>query len=166
MSMKLDALNKAKTGKRNRDQILALMPAPKYEDGLTKQCHKDECDISKIMDRFEKTATISHVAKYEGVYADFSDFDFHEQTNRLTKGIEIFDALPAELRQEFGQSPAKFFRYVNDPQNSSELKYKLAGMAAPGRQLPSADQEAAKAAASEPLASEKTKEAPAKPEPK
>ncbi len=108
-----------------------------YLDGRTKQCFRDECDIQKIMARADRVGTISHLKKFEGVYADYADFDFFEQTQKLTRGREIFDELPGELRQEFGQSPAKFFEYVNDPANKEELLKKLPGLAAPGRQLPS-----------------------------
>jgi len=151
MSLALRILSNGR--KMSRKATLALRPDIEYNDGRTKQCFKDECDIDKIMTRFNLTGTISHLAKFEGTYADFSDFDFHEQTTRLTKGREIFDALPAELRQEFGQSPAKFFAYVNDPANINELAEKLPDLAAPGRQLPrtaspDADLEAADAASS------------------
>ncbi len=127
----------------------------KYTDGRTKQSFKNECDINKIMARAEKAGTISHLQKFEGVYADYSDFDFFEQTQKLTKGREVFDALPAELRREFGQSPAAFFNYVNDPANVDDLREKLPALAAPGTQLPDvippdADTEAARAAVSEP----------------
>ncbi len=165
MSQKLYNLRARDERKKlSRDQILALAEPLKYEDGMTKQCHASECDINKIMARFDRTGTISHVAKYEGVYADFSDFDFHEQTNKLTRGREIFDDLPAEIRQEFGQNPGKFFAWVNDPKNEDDVRAKLLGLGEPGRQLPSADQEAAIAAASEPVASETIKEPPATPE--
>ncbi len=127
----------------------------KYTDGRTKQCFKDECNINKIMARAEKAGTISHLQKFEGIYADYSDFDFFEQTQKLTKGREVFDALPAELRREFGQSPAAFFNYVNDPANVDDLRERLPALAAPGTQLPDvnppdADTEAARAAVSEP----------------
>ncbi len=88
------------------------------------------------MARFDTTGTISHLTKFEGVYADFSDFDFHAQTTKLSQGREIFDALPAEIRREFGQSPAAFFEYVNDPKNVDELRKKLPALAKPGQQLP------------------------------
>ncbi len=122
-----------------------------YSDGRTKQCFKDECDIEKIMARADRAGTISHLDKYQGVYADFSDYDFHAQTAQLTRGREIFDDLPAELRQEFGQSPAKFFAFVNDPSNLDKLREILPGLAAPGIQLPqtsppNADTQAAQAA--------------------
>ncbi len=136
MSQALALLASADPRKKlSRTQTIALAKAIVYNDGRTKQCHKDECDINKIMTRFEVTGTISHLEKYEGVYADFSDFDFHEQTNRLTRGREIFDDLPAELRQEFSQSPAKFFEFVNDPKNIDELRHKLPALAKPGQQL-------------------------------
>ncbi len=121
--------------KLTRTQTIALAKAIAYNDGRTKQCHKDECDIDKIMTRFSVTGTISHLEKFEGVYADFSDFDFHEQTNQLARGREIFDALPAELRREFGQSPAAFFEYVNNPENVDELRNKLPALAKPGQQI-------------------------------
>ncbi len=137
-----------------------LEQVKKYTDGRTKQCFKNECDIKKIMARADKAGTISHLEKFQGVYADYSNVDFQKMTQELTRGREIFDELPAELRQEFSQSPQKFFAYVNDPANINDLRKKLPGLAEPGRQIinptrpPTADEEAALAAASEPLASE------------
>ncbi len=138
MSLALRAIVEAKGFKKQptREQCLALIPEKTYDDGRTKQCHRDECDIQKIMARFEKTGTISHLSKFEGVYADFSDFDFHEQSNKLAQGESIFASLPAEIRREFGQSPQEFFNYVNDPANLPDLVKKLPGLAQPGTQLP------------------------------
>jgi len=156
MSMHLAKLASLDSRKKlTRTQIIALEKAKVYNDGRTKQCHKDECDINKIMARFDKTGTISHLEKFEGVYGDFSDFDFHEQTNKLTRGREIFDALPAELRREFSQSPAKFFEFVNLPENVDKLREKLPPLAKPGQQLPpvaspTVDHEAAVEAANTP----------------
>ncbi len=141
-----------------RQEIIALAPALVFDDGVTKQAFKDETNIVKIMARADKLGTISHLQKFEGVYADFADFDFFEQTQKLTQGREIFDELPAEVRKEFGQSPAAFFAYVNDPKNADDLAKKLPNLARPGKQMASAkpqdaDTEAAEKAASEPLAS-------------
>jgi len=135
MSQKLRKLGDELGVYLHREEILELEPPKTYDDGRTKQSYKDECDIDKIMARFAKTNTISHLAKHQGQYADFSDFDFHEQTRMLTRGREIFDDLPAEVRREFGQSPAAFFQYVNDPANADDLHKKIPGLAAPGDQL-------------------------------
>ncbi len=159
MSMRLaEILRNTSPKPKTREKLLAIVPQPEYKDGRTKQAFKDETDIKNIMARADKAGTISHLQKFQGVYADFSDFDFHEQTKKLTRGREIFDELPAEIRQEFGQSPAKFFNYVNDPANEADLHKKLPGLAAPGRQIttvrPETADEAAVAAAREPQANE------------
>lgn len=108
--------------------------AIEYTDGRTKQSFKDETDINIILRRAQKAGTLSHLEKYQGVYADFSDFDFMEAQINLTRGREVFDALPSEIRKEFSNSPAAFFGYVNDPANADDLRKKLPGLAAPGRQ--------------------------------
>ncbi len=143
-----------------------LKQIQKYTDGRTKQSFKDECDIKKIMARAEKAGTMSHLEKFQGVYADYSDVDFHQLTDTLRKGREVFDELPAEIRNEFNQSPQQFFAYVNNPANKDKLLEKLPALAAPGRQLPkitppSADEEAVIAASSEPASVTTTTQAPA-----
>ncbi len=132
--------------------MLGTKQPQKYTDGRTKQSFKDETDINKIIMRAEKTGTISHLTKYKGVYADFADFDYFGNLQKLTRGREIFDDLPAELRNEFAGSPSQFFDYVNNPANVDRLEKLLPDLAAPGRQLavitpPNADEAAAAVAA-------------------
>ncbi len=107
---------------------------PTYKDGRTKQSFKDETDIEKMLSRAQAAGTISHLEKYQGSYGDFADFDFFDSILMLTKGREVFDALPSELRSEFNQSPEQFFAYVNDPANKDDLEKKLPMLAEPGRQ--------------------------------
>ncbi len=166
MSMFLAKLRKeVKKANLSREEILALRPKKVYDDGRTKQSFKNETDIEKIMARADVTGTISHLAKYEGVYADFSDFDFHKQNNMLSRGREIFADLPAEVRKEFNQSPAAFFEFVNDPKNIEDLRNKLPPLAEPGRQItqvsaPDADTQAALDAAETPVIGETGATAP------
>ncbi len=142
---------------------------PTYNDGRTKQTFRDETDINKILQRAQKTGTISHLNKHQAQYADFSEYDFFENTMMLTKGREIFDDLPSEIRSEFNGSPAGFFKYVNDPENKDRLIKLLPGLAAPGRQNidVSGKEKASLDAVSEVVPSEKKKLIPeAKPEDK
>ena len=125
-----------------------------YNDGRTKQAFKDETDINKILKRAQKTGTILHLNKYEGRYGDFGDFDFFEAQMMLTKGREIFDALPSEIRNEFGQSQGDFFAYVNDPANKDRLEELLPALAAPGRQNIDVSGKTSGDVISEPVASE------------
>ncbi len=105
-----------------------------FNDGRTKQSFRDETDINMILKRAQKSGTISHLAKYEARYGDFSDFDFFEAQRRMAEGREIFDELPPEIRREFSQSPGEFFAYVNDPANVDRISQLLPELAAPGRQ--------------------------------
>jgi len=116
------------------DEDGRLIQVQEYKDGRTKQSFRDETDINKILHRAQSAGTLSHLQKHEGTYSDFSDFDFLEAQINLTKGREIFDVLPSELRNEFSQSPAAFFAYVNDPENADKLREKLPGLSQPGRQ--------------------------------
>ncbi len=143
---------------------------PKYLDGRTKQSFKDETDINKLLARAQKTGTISHLNKHEAHYGDFETFDFFEANLKLTAGREIFDDLPSEIRSEFDQSPAKFFQYVNDPENKDRLGKLLPGLAEPGKQLIdvkgniSADVEKARAASIKPDSEVAPTDQPAKPD--
>ncbi len=127
---------------------------PTYNDGRTKQAFKDETDIVKMLSRAQKAGTLSHLEKFEGTYGDFADYDFFENQLKMTKGREVFDALPSELRSEFNQSPAQFFEYVNDPANAESLSKKLPALAAPGRQNIDLSGKTPPGVESEPVASE------------
>lgn len=116
-------------------EILDQLQQPAYLDGRTVQSFKDETDINRIMDRARVTGTISHLSRYEARYGDFADFDFLDAQVKLNQGREIFDALPAELRKEFGQSPAEFFSFINNPDNVERREKIMRTLAQPGRQL-------------------------------
>lgn len=106
-----------------------------YDDGRTKQSFKSSTEISKILHKAQKTGVISHLAKHEGVYGDFADFDFATAQNTIARANSIFAELPSELRNEFSQDPAKFFEYANNDENVGRLTELLPGLAAPGRQM-------------------------------
>ena len=116
---------------------MSMIPIEKkdYSDGRTKQSFKDSTDINKIVAKWQKTGTISHLAKHQPVYGDFSDIDdLLSAHNRMVRGVEIFNELPSEVRKEFNQDIGEFFRYVNDPANKDDLAEKLPALAKPGRQ--------------------------------
>lgn len=147
---------------------MSFLPLKKkgYPPTLTKQSFKDETDINKLLHRAQKSGSLSHLEKYEGVYGDFADFDFFEAQLNLTKGREVFDALPSEIRNEFHQSPAEFFHYVNDPANADDLRKKLPALAQPGRQNLDVSGKSPPGDAREPQATETTTtEAPGASEP-
>lgn len=112
---------------------------PVYEKpGRTKQSFMDECDINKILDRAGKVGSLSHLEKFGAEYADFSEAptDLLQAQERIQRGNEIFERLPAEVRREFKQDAFKFFEFVNDPANSDRLREVLPQLAQRGTQMP------------------------------
>ncbi len=111
--------------------------APKvYKDGRTKQAFKDQCDITKILSKAQKTGTISHLNKHEASYGDFADFDYFEAQLQIAKANTIFDELPSEVRREFNQNPQEFFEFANHPDNVGRLAELLPKIAEPGQLMP------------------------------
>lgn len=115
---------------------MGMIPSkPKdYSDGRTKQSFKDGTDINKLLSKSQRADTLSHLAKYEPQYGDFSDFDFDSAQRTLARARSIFAEVPSEVRKEFNQDPREFFAFVNDPANADQLARVLPELAAPGRQ--------------------------------
>ena len=108
------------------DKVVHRKPFEAYEkpkrmpkgDSLTQQSSKDSCDINSILKRYRKTGVISHFRADGGSYEDMPpSMDFHEAVNLVMEAQAGFDALPATVRSEFGNDPAKFLDFLKDPDN-------------------------------------------------
>ena len=136
---KLVELEREKPKKQQRPtqtnaQCLALCPVKTFGESMTKQGLEDETNINRLLSRAQRAGTLSHLQKYEPMYGEMADFDFLTAQLTLRKAQESFDALPSEIRYEFHNSPAEFFKFVNDPENKDKLAEKLPALAKPGRQ--------------------------------
>lgn len=100
-----------------------------------KQSFKDQCDINRILDRAKRTGVVSHLQRHQGTFGDFRNFDFEDAQFKLAHANSIFYDLGAEVRKEFGNSPAKFFKFASDPANAEKLA-QIPELARPGRQFP------------------------------
>lgn len=144
-------------GQTKQDEIV-------YNDGRTKQAFKNSTDINKILQRAQKTGTISHLAKHGKAYGDFADFDFFEAQTRLAAGRSIFEELPSEVRREFQNDPGRFFAFANDPENVGRLGELLPKIAEKGNYWPTVIRNAGAAAPSEPETPEVPETPPEVPE--
>ena len=87
------------------------------EPTRAQQHHKDECDINVILERFGKTGQLP-VNAISGTYGDFSGvYDYHTALNTLIAAESEFDSLPANIRKQFGNEPAKLIEFLNDDNN-------------------------------------------------
>jgi len=103
-----------------------------YDDGRTKQSFKDETNINNIIEKHTRMGTLSHLEQWSGQYGDLSDFDFQEAQNQIAHANSMFEQLPPAIRNQFQNSPERFFEYVNDPENKDDLATKLPALARPG----------------------------------
>ena len=89
---------------------------------LTKQSFKDETNINKIMEKFQRTGAIDHYAKYAPNYDDATSDDLHTSLNIIADANSMFEELPSSIRKKFENNPQKFLDFVQDPKNLEEMR--------------------------------------------
>jgi len=91
--------------------------------GRTIQSMKKECDINRILERFEKTGILTHKNEHQGRYGDFSNVpgDFHAAVNQVKRAQLMFDSLPSSIREQFNNDPGKFLDFATNPENQAEM---------------------------------------------
>jgi phage internal scaffolding protein len=101
--------------------------------GLAQQHFKDECDVNRILAKYQRTGLIDHVNRFNGDYADLSDVpDFQASLDAVISAQEAFLTLPSSVRKQFDNDPAAFLDFVHNPDNRDEMvKMGLAKAPAP-----------------------------------
>jgi len=106
-------------GPFDRHRVAIAFP----ETGRTKQAMADDCDVNKIMARFAKTGILTHVAKYEGRYGDFTEaLPYHEAISLVKEADAMFMSLPSKIRTKFKNDPGAFLEFTQDPENEGEMR--------------------------------------------
>lgn len=91
------------------------------EESRTKQSFKDECDINQIMAQWQRTGHLAHQTQHPPQYGDFSNAeDYMTACNSVKAAEAAFDALPAEIRDRMGNSPAFLLGFLADRSNDEE----------------------------------------------
>lgn len=89
-------------------------------------CHqefKDECDVNKIMQKYQRDGVVTHVQEFEGNYGDFCDApSFQEACNTVIAAEEMFMTLPSSVRKHFDNDPAEFLACAQDPDREDEMR--------------------------------------------
>lgn len=95
------------------------------DDGVsrTQQHFKKECDINEILRSFKRTGVIEHVSSGKPIYGDFTAYpDFQQMQDTLVEATRAFEALPARLRDRFGNDPKNLVAFVMDESNRAEAE--------------------------------------------
>lgn len=87
----------------------------------TKQSFKDECDINKLMARYQATGELPVINERAPMYLDVTGIDFQESMNFISGAQTLFNELPSGVRARFHNDPAQFLDFTSDPKNHEEL---------------------------------------------
>lgn len=96
-----------------------------FGQSKTQQACKDECDINKIMKKFEHTGKLPDMIKSNAQYGDFSNVPtYQEACDVVFKAQEQFMSLSAQSRKRFHNDPAEMLDFCSKEENREEM-YKL-----------------------------------------
>lgn len=93
---------------------------PVVGESRTKQSFRDECDINRIMARYQKTGVLEFLEKREARYADVSSLDYQEACNLVAGAQSMFHELPSALRSRFDNDPAQLLAFLDNAANLQE----------------------------------------------
>lgn len=87
---------------------------------MTKQSFAAEADINTITRRYIQTGVLPSGDRKPS-YGDFSSSaDYLSLQNRLAVARQDFEALPSDLRADFGNKVENLLEYISDPANREE----------------------------------------------
>jgi len=88
---------------------------------LVEEHHANELDINKIIQKYSPRDVFKAVNVVDDIIEDFTSFeDFQDVMNRVARSKEAFMELPAEIRRQFDNDPAKLVFFVQDKANYEE----------------------------------------------
>ena len=73
------------------------------------------------MAKYQSTGAIAHFNRNAASYGDATGADFKQAMDISTSAQQNFDQLPSSLRKKFGNDPAAFLDFVQDPKNADEM---------------------------------------------
>jgi phage internal scaffolding protein len=89
-------------------------------DGITEQHHSAECDVNNILATYMKTGVLPPVDP-NAKYGDLSDFDYQTLQNQIANANSLFEQLPDNVKNRFGNEPHRFLNFVENEKNYDEL---------------------------------------------
>lgn len=92
------------------------------DESRTRQSEAEEADINTIVRRFGLTGELPDNIRLPQ-YGDYTDaVDFQSAWNIIVAAREEFHKLPAEVRAEFGNDPARFHDEALNPENRAKME--------------------------------------------
>lgn len=93
------------------------------DKGFTVQGDRDDADINKIINRFQKSGQLPPTFRGEPFYGDVSEFgDLQDSLMKINEANELFMSYPATIRERFENDPAKLIDFLADDNNRKEAE--------------------------------------------
>lgn len=103
---------------------LCQRPGKRDTDGniiyFTEQHHKNECDVNRIIKKYDRNGLITHISKIEAQFGDVSGLDFKASLDLIHNAQKMFDELPSKIRNRFKNDPYEILTFMEDPNNREE----------------------------------------------
>lgn len=104
---------------RHHERVTTSTPGP----SRTKQSHKDECDIHRILKQYSRTGILEHVNRSQPMFENLPDpEDYQTSLHRIMLAQDSFAALPSSVREHFGNDPARFLSAFSDQRQHDYLR--------------------------------------------
>lgn len=97
-------------------------------DSLAQQQFKDECDVNRIVDRYNKTGVLEHLSEITPQYGDVTDVpsDLMAAYDAVGRAEEAFMQLPSQLRKDLDNDPSRLSAWLRDENNrETAVRYGL-----------------------------------------
>lgn len=93
------------------------------DEQMTKQSHKDECDIHNILAQYQRTGIMTHINERQATYEDLPDqVDYQQALHTVMAAEAAFAELPSKVRDHFDNDPARFLAAFGDPTAADKLR--------------------------------------------
>lgn len=86
----------------------------------TVQSESDQCDINKIMERFNRSGKLPSMQTIPAQYGDARVVDFATAQQIVKDAKNQFASLPAQTRKHFGNDPQAFLNALNDQSEDNQ----------------------------------------------
>ncbi len=87
---------------------------------FTEQAHKSQCDVNKIIRKYDKTKIITHVSNIEHQYGDVTGIEFKKAQDMVIDAKNKFLELPSDIRKYFKNSPRELLTFMEDENNRDQ----------------------------------------------
>lgn len=92
------------------------------QESKTRQSEADNCDINKIMERFNRTGKLPAMQSLPPQYCDARVVDFATAQQIINDAKQRFSSLSAEARKYFGNDPQAFLKSLQDSSENNVKK--------------------------------------------